>query len=129
MLNGARPNQWLDVDDIDFSIHQKNPRFNPDALPTLRVDYFCGPVRYSEWHCFEHQGYAREKAVKWWDRMKAIDPPSTVDEAWNRASDGELARPSAILVRKEGKFDRIVAHRFEKIPVSADRVKNAFIGK
>jgi len=73
--------------------------------------YSCGLVRHSEWICFEHPGYARQKAEAWWQLRSSMPVPNTVAEAL-RATHG-LAMPTAILVRPRGAFAEIVNHRFE----------------
>lgn len=105
------PDPWLAVTGIDFAHHEK--RGDPSAPPTLRVDYQCGFVHHSEWVCFEHDGVARAKAEKWWRDMRGRQPaPKSVDEALSRCLDRETATPSDIVVRRDGKFMRVVSRRF-----------------
>lgn len=118
MIGNDPRDPWTPITDVQYRHHCKDPVLFPDAKPSLRVDYFCGKQTYSEWVCFEHDGFARQKAVDWWNKMKGADPiPSSVDEAWERASDGETLRPTKIAVRKEtsnGKeYNRIAGHRFD----------------
>lgn len=102
---------WVRVKDVEFRKHQK--RLDPNAPPTLRVDYGCGLILHSEWVCFEHDGVARGKAEKWWRDMRGqAPPPRTVDEALARCLDGEIAVPSDIVTRQEGKFTRVMGRRF-----------------
>jgi DNA repair protein RadD len=100
--------RWLDVSAVSYSIHYKYG--NPTAPPTLKVSYRCGFFTHSEWICFEHQGYAREKAVRWWQqRVSNVydwTAPGTIDEAILRQ--GELAAPLRIMVRPEGRFMKIL---------------------
>lgn len=111
-----------DVDEVFCSIHTKRGA-PPEAPRTMRVDYRIGFNEYvSEWVCFEHEGYARQKAVAWW-RARSSDPvPDTVDEAVDQAEDGALAPTLAITVeRKPGeKYDRIVAHKLGEKPPPLD---------
>lgn len=82
-------------------------------MTTLRVDYQCGLVRFSEYICIEHEGYARSKAIAWWVRMGGSVPaPSSVREAEDRAA-AELRRPTLITVKRVGKYPEIVRHRFD----------------
>lgn len=102
---------WLKVTDLNFARHTK--RTDPSAPPTLRVDYVCGLICHSEWVCFEHDGVARTKAEKWWRDMRGRQPaPATVDEALARCLDGEVARPSDVVTKQDGKFTRVVGRRF-----------------
>ena len=87
------------------------PTRSPASRPTLQVDYQCGLVRHREWVCFEHTGYARQKAVAWWrQRAPGMPVPRTVTEAlaWSR----QIAAPTEIAVRPSGRFTEIVSARF-----------------
>lgn len=100
--------EWRDVENVFFKRHEKQ-----GGTPSMRVDYFCSQKIYSEWLCFEHEGFARTKAEKAWDEMCGdTPPPANVDEAIARAD--ELMHPSRILVHKDGQYWRIVAKNFAK---------------
>ena len=80
--------------------------------PSMRVTFYAGLAAYSEWICFEHAGFARHKAEKWWlEHSGGMPLPGTVDEALRRF--GSLRQPAAIFVKREGRFDEIVARRFK----------------
>jgi DNA repair protein RadD len=100
VLSVAPTAQRLDVDDISYKAHNK-----PGKPTSLKVSYMCGFVRYDEWICLEHDGYALQKARAWWLRHAGTPPPATVKEALERK--GELKKPEAIEVKKDGKFDRV----------------------
>jgi len=99
--------KWLDVSRVSYMPHAK------EGKPTsMRVDYHCGIVRHSEWICFDHSGYPRQKACDWW-RHRAITPvPITTAEALSRTV--ELRTPSAIKARPVGKYVEIVDFRFDR---------------
>jgi DNA repair protein RadD len=103
---------WAGVSRVAYSRHVKYGA--PDAPHTFRVDYTCGYTTYSEWICFDHNGYAYEKAVSWWASrtMSDFPPPSTVTEALERAHNGELEVPARIMIRPDGKFFRVVRADF-----------------
>lgn len=100
VLSVAAPVQRLEVDDVLYSVHNK-----PGKPPSLKVSYACGFVKYAEWICLEHAGYAQQKARAWWLRHAGTTPPATVKEALERKK--ELKKPDSIEVKKEGKYDRI----------------------
>jgi hypothetical protein len=54
---------WCDVTDIAYARHEK-----PGKPASLRVTYECGLTQHSEWVCFEHTGFPRDKALSWWRR-------------------------------------------------------------
>lgn len=74
---------------------------------TMRVDYRGPFMRIaSEWICFDHEGYARTKAVTWWaQRAPASVAPKSVAEALSRHA--ELREPAAIDVDTQPKYPEI----------------------
>ncbi len=100
--------QWIDVNAVSYGLHQKHGK-----PPSLRVTYMCGLQPKSEWVCFEHTGYPREKACSWWRSMGGGSVPGTVAEALERT--GELRAPTRILVRRTGQYTEIVKRDFAPI--------------
>ncbi len=112
----SQRSQWIAVDDVSYQRHTK-------ALgrPSMKVTYRSGLTTYNEWVCFEHQGFARRKAVDWWLlRAPGTLVPKSVTEALSRI--GELNRPSDITVDRVDRFFQVTRHRFtpclDPIPVS-----------
>jgi DNA repair protein RadD len=104
ILSDERP-EWLPVSAMGFYRHQK--KGSPDSL---RVEYRCGLAVHRQWICFEHAGYAREKAKAWWRARGAhLPPPDTVTEALERRR--EVSRPDEICVRRQGKYFEVIGHR------------------
>ena len=82
------------------------------SVPTMRVDY-AGPMMRiaSEWLCFEHHGYPRQKAMQWWVlRAPGTMIPSTVAEAVSRSR--ELTEPTAITINASLKYPEIIDYEF-----------------
>lgn len=91
----------------DAHLHEKL-----ESPTSLRVEYSVGLQIHKEWICFEHTGYARAKAEKWWRLHGGLEPvPSTSKEAMYRF--GELRQPVAIGTRPNGKWTEIVNRVFE----------------
>jgi DNA repair protein RadD len=106
LLSTQQQGTWCDVTGITYARHEK-----PGKPASLRVTYECGLARHSEWVCFEHTGFPREKAVTWWHRRAHHLPtPGTVDEALGRLTN--LRAPIAIRVRPAGQYTEITATRF-----------------
>jgi DNA repair protein RadD len=104
--------QWLPVHGVSYSRHDKR-----GGLPSMKVTYSCGLKSYNEWVCVAHQGYARQKALEWWQKRAPGCPmPRTVDDAIAQA--GQLARPTAISVRPSGRFLEISGYRFDPCTTS-----------
>jgi DNA repair protein RadD len=110
VLSTAAPTYWLDVEEVKYAVHTKVGK--PDSM---KVTYHCGFLKYSEWICFNHEGYAKQKALAWWRKRTPNPPPENVVEAIKRRD--ELREPEAIQVKRNGKFDEITQHRFDVLRV------------
>lgn len=80
---------------------------------TMRVDYFCGFQRFSQWVCIAHpeDSYPRTKAEQWWTRHGGDEPvPTDVDTAVELA--GDLTKPKFIKVWVNTKYPEIVGMDF-----------------
>ena len=107
-----------EVTDVFYSVHLKRGA-PPDAPRTMRVDYRIGFNEYvSEWVCFEHEGFARQKAEHWWCARSPDPIPATAQDAVDLVHAGALAPTLAITVeRKPGDpFDRVVSYRIGNKP-------------
>jgi len=108
MSTEKMPLATLPVLSMNYRRHSKTDK--PDSL---RVDYSVGGFeRVSEWVPIENpkgKGIAR----LWWRKNVRFPstPPETVDEALERL--WELKQPTSIVVRQEGKFQRVVRAVFE----------------
>lgn len=68
----------------------------------------------SEWVCFNHEGFARQKAEAWWQERSTAAIPLSVDDAlicWE-----SIIQPRRITVTKEGRWDRIIGYEFDEDP-------------
>lgn len=99
--------EWLEVAEVKYREHKK-----PGSPDSLRVEYRVGLTIHKEWVCFAHEGYARAKAVDWWQRRTLLPPPATVADAMLLAP--QILRPSHIRVKREGKYDRVIGFRFDE---------------
>ncbi len=132
-LTGETPPEQWRVIACSWNKHTK--RSEPDALPTLRVNYEVeaqdsegGNLSrkvISEWVCIEHTGYARTKAGLWWQARSVSECPDTVEDAVDLLNRGALRMPSAIVTTKDGKYYRIKSCEFaDELPESwADTVE------
>lgn len=119
LLSVQQRPEWVDVTGVEYAAHAK-----PGKPVSLRVTYLCGLARHSEWICFEHTGFARQKAETWWRKRTDAPIPATVAEALaeihNRSSGLEagnseiitIREPDAIQVRPVGKYTELTAFRF-----------------
>lgn len=118
ILSGQVTNTRYEVTDTHYYSHLKRGA-SEDAPRSLRVDYMIGwRTHKSEWVCFEHSGYARQRAVAWW-KQRSHDPvPTTTEEALARIEGGALAPTQAIVVRSVSgeEFERIVDYELGPMP-------------
>jgi len=118
VLSGQVTDTEYEVLDVRYSVHTKRDA-PPDAPKTMRVDYFIGKfTSVSEWVCFEHTGYARWKAEKWWQRRSPDPVPDTAERAVEIAESGGVAWTEKIVVRSTAgeKYDRIVGYTLAPKP-------------
>ena len=96
--------EWMDVDELYYDIHEKNGK-----PPSLQVTYRIGMDTVREWVCFEHGGYARQKAVMWWlARFSNESVPELTIEAHQRLTgQGDVKEPCRINVLQDGRWQRI----------------------
>ena len=98
--------------DVYYRVHHK--RAAPDDAPkTLRVEYRIGLNEYqSEWICFEHGGWARQKARSWWRQRSEAPVPESAAEAKTLADGGALYKTGSITVRSVAgdEFPKIIGY-------------------
>jgi DNA repair protein RadD len=99
---------WHDVTKVGYAVHRKEGK--PDSL---RVDYYAGLLMVAtEWVCFSHIGYARQKAENWWLRRERTHIPSGTQEAFTWTLFNKIKEPIRILTRKNGKYTEVKQHEF-----------------
>jgi DNA repair protein RadD len=118
ILKGQVTTTKYSVNDAHYSVHTKRGA-SEDAPKSMRVDYCVGWHQYkSEWICFEHDGYARQKAVAWWKRHSPDPVPDTAERAVEIAQGGGLAVTRGITVRTVAgdEFERITDYELGPLP-------------
>jgi DNA repair protein RadD len=118
ILSGQITTTQYRVQDVCYSVHVKHGA-DEDAPKSMRVDYKVGWHDFkSEWVCFEHDGYARAKAVAWWKRRSPDPVPDTAERAVELGDSGALAQTLEITVRSIAgeQYDRIVDFELGPMP-------------
>lgn len=102
------------ISNIKYSIHQKES--SPDSV---RVTYFgslSGSSEInamfsreiaSEWVCIEHNGYAHQKAIHWWERWMSTPIPDTTEKAIEELRQNSTRKPNKIIVDTADKYPSI----------------------
>jgi len=104
---------WHDITKVEYHTHRKEGK--PDSL---RVDYYSGILKTaSEWVCFDHTGYAGQKAVSWWiirRSSKDYDYPKSVADAIKTLlfEPKCLKKPDRIATRQNGKYTEVRDYEF-----------------
>lgn len=109
----------IGISRVRFARHHK-----PGSPDSMKITYETMWDSYSQWICFEHSGFARDKAVTWWRRMGGKQPiPSTVTEALARV-DLEIGEIISIVVRKSGQYPEVITVKLSGEPhVGPSRVQ------
>jgi len=118
VLTGEVTDTEWDVVETWYQVHVKRDA-GPDDPPTMRVDYLVGGALVkSEWVCFEHDGYARGKAIEWWHAHSDDPVPMSVAEAVAVCQAGGVADTKKIKVRSVAgqRFDRIINYELGPKP-------------
>ena len=106
---------WWEISRVQYAIHSR-----PGKTDSLRVDYYSGILRVaSEWVCFDHTGYALQKAHEWFERRKPegyTHSPGTVSQLMDWINGGfVLTAPARIATMQNGKFQQVVEFEFEGV--------------
>lgn len=98
-LSGRVRTEREAVEGVEYRVHRKKDA--PDTHPrTLRVTYRLGVGRaVSEWVCVEHQGFAGQKAVRWWRGRCRFPMPDSAAAAAAYADHGLLAPPTHVTLK------------------------------
>ncbi len=118
ILSGQVTTTKYTVQDAFYSVHVKRGAAEGDPN-TMRVDYKVGWHDHkSEWVCFEHTGYARQKAVAWWRRRSPDPVPESADRAVELCQNGALATTQSITIRSVtgDKYERIIDYEIGPLP-------------
>lgn len=115
----------FNVDRVTYADHGSRS----SGMTSLKVSYFCGMRRFTEWICIEHHGspvlyrahkWWRERVVDYaeyeWPEGEVKDVPYSVEAALTAAP--ELKAPSQIRVWINKKHPEIMSYIFDKEPVN-----------
>ncbi len=91
------------VDRVEYSVHRKTGK--PDSI---KVTYYCGISTYQEWiPLLDERSFVRKHAVSWcWKRGQMA--PDTIENFKLLVQTDRLPTPSAITVKMDGKYWRVV---------------------
>lgn len=103
---------WYSVVRVHYKAHTSK-----SGKQVLLVKYICGGGInvFNEYVCFEHIGFARFKAVSWWQK-RCLDKsiPNTITQALQKINLGLLRIPLEVKVKKVSKWFEIIDCRLAK---------------
>ncbi len=117
--NDAVMSDEVEAEDYDnlrgiyYAVHRKRGWKDGDPL-SVRVDYVITSLHtVSEWVCVEHGGFARRKAIEWWETHSNHSMPETAPEAVDLLNAGAARQPTGIrVIEKPGELPRITGRIF-----------------
>lgn len=106
VFSGAQIKDVVGVEYFPWNLNKEG------KVPTLMVVYHHDDgSKTKEWVCLQHEGFAGQKAMAWWKKRNGPDVSGLgVKMIYDAGYYRDLLVPEKIIVRKEGKFDRITNH-------------------
>jgi len=106
---------WAEVDSVKYVRHRKEGK--PDSM---RVEYRCGLMKYSEWVCLDHPGYAGMKGRNWWNARSPEEHKIPMDlrcdypilTSWALEHGDKLPVPARVRVRRNGQHFEVIEYGF-----------------
>ncbi len=97
--------ETLKVDAVFVARHVK-----PGKPHSMRVQYRCGLSIFREWICFDHEGFAGQKAQAWWHKRFGGKEFVSVNDALGNLFTGQgiLEWTKTITVRRNGKHYEVI---------------------
>jgi DNA repair protein RadD len=109
-VNAITVKEWHNVDDVKYLNY-----IGTKKIPMLLVVYKCGLRVFKEYVCFEHKGYAKQRAAYWWKRRTSEGVPFSVYNALKIINSKKLREPVQILVKEKKDFPQIMEQKWEVV--------------
>lgn len=107
------------VDHITYAEHVKR-----DAKPGMRVTYYCGLRRFSEYVLLEHENaYAARKGRNWWRERSDLAAPLKTAQALERAN--ELKTPTHLRVWVNKQYPQIMSCCYDGTAFGTESAKDS----
>jgi DNA repair protein RadD len=120
VIKGEMPvTEVFRVDHITYAEHLKQ-----GAKPGMRVTYYCGLRRFSEFVLLEHENaYASRKARNWWRERSDLAAPLATAQALERAH--ELKTPTHLRVWINKQYPQIMSCCYDGTAFGTESVKDS----
>lgn len=111
LIKEKEPPKPIQVEKFKVDRVEYHPHFKAERPPSIRVTYYCGLRRFSEWICLEHEGMGIQKrSQSWWRQRSQVEPPETTVEALGHVEN--LKVPSIVHVRLDEKSPQILNYEY-----------------
>lgn len=97
--------ETFNVTHVSYRLHHKEGK--PDSM---RVDYYCGLRRFTEYICLDHGGYAARLAKQWWEMRSPWGVPPSVHAGMEAIN--YLRVPQRITVAMKKNYPEIAGYDF-----------------
>jgi len=117
ILSGEITTTKYHIDSVAYFVHAKRGA-GESAPKTMRVEYYTssifGDVK-KEYVCFDHDGWARQRAEQWWRDRSILPVPDSTTEAVGLADAGALVNTTAITWREVSgeKYGSIIGYEID----------------
>jgi len=98
--------ELLPVDRVTYAVHKKK-----DAPDSLKVSYYSGLNRYTEFVVAWHSKTISARAKKWWKERTEVPLPENATKANELAS--QLKIPKAVRVWTNKKYPEVLSYEFD----------------
>lgn len=107
LMRGETP--VIETFSVTKVLYHKHTKKGTNSV-SMRVDYYVGVRRFSEWVHFGRTGIPDKRAKDWWYQRHAEEPPVSVDQALFMVS--QLRVPKTIKVWVNKKFPEILTYEY-----------------
>jgi DNA repair protein RadD len=110
LLSEEIQEETFHVQEVSYSKHNK-----AGSPPSFKITYLATGKfqRFYEFLCFEHKGFASQKARQLWQtHSRGEEVPETVDEALELANSGALKNVVTVKCRKQGEYWSVIAWKY-----------------
>jgi len=107
LIAGSAPEiHQYNVSRVIYNIHKKKGKPN-----SMRVEYYTGLRKFSEFICLDHGGYASRVARQWWELRSPWGVPPDVDAGLKAVN--YLKIPKTISVIENKRYPEIAGYEFD----------------
>lgn len=104
LIRGINFEHTIETFNVDKVIYHRHNKIGSE--PSIKVSYWSGLKRFTEYVCPQHKGYAFTRFKQWWFQRTNFELPKSTDEALVMIS--QLRTPKQIVVRTDTQYPEIL---------------------